>query len=57
MYMCPIPNGVRDRDISLYSSLDLAPDIVLLSRRTAPLSVACESVLSVSWLLLENVAS
>jgi predicted transport protein len=20
MYMCPIPNGLRDRDISLYSS-------------------------------------
>jgi len=55
MYMCPIPNGFRGRDISMYSSLDLAPDFVL-SRRNAPLSEACESVLSVSWLLwLQNV--
>jgi hypothetical protein len=30
--MCPIPNGFRDRTISLYSSLDLAPNIVLPSR-------------------------
>jgi hypothetical protein len=30
--MCPIPNGFRDRAISLYSSLDLAPNIVLPSR-------------------------
>jgi hypothetical protein len=32
MYVCPIPNGLRDRAISLYSSLDLAPNIVLPSR-------------------------
>jgi hypothetical protein len=32
MYMCPIPNGFQDRAISLYSSLDLAPNIVLPSR-------------------------
>ena len=44
MYMCPNPNGFRERTISLYSSLDLAPNIVLPSRRTAPLSAACESV-------------
>jgi hypothetical protein len=31
MYMCPIPNGFRDKAISLYSSLDLAPNIVLPS--------------------------
>jgi hypothetical protein len=42
--MYPIPNGFRDRVISLYSSLDLAPSIVLPSRRTAALSEACESV-------------
>jgi hypothetical protein len=29
MYMCPIMNGFWDRAISLYSSLDLAPNIVL----------------------------
>jgi hypothetical protein len=51
IYMCPIPNGFRDRAISLYSSLDLAQNIVLPSRRTAPLSNACESVCSVSWSL------
>jgi hypothetical protein len=32
MYMCLIPNGFRDRDISLYSSMDLAPNIALPSR-------------------------
>jgi hypothetical protein len=37
MYLCPIPNGFRDRAISLKRSLDLAPNIVLRSRRTAPL--------------------
>jgi hypothetical protein len=30
--MCPIPNGFRDRAISLYSSLGLAHNIVLPSR-------------------------
>ena len=30
--------------VSLYRSLDLAPNIVLHSRRTAPLYEACESV-------------
>jgi hypothetical protein len=30
--MCPVPNGFRDRAISLYSSLDLAPNIALPSR-------------------------
>jgi hypothetical protein len=30
-YMCPILNGFRDRAILLYSSLDLAPNIVLPS--------------------------
>jgi hypothetical protein len=40
MYMCPIPNGFRDRAISLNSSSDLAPNIVLPSRLTAPLSEA-----------------
>jgi hypothetical protein len=29
--MCPIPNGFRDGAISFYSSLDLAPNIVLSS--------------------------
>jgi hypothetical protein len=32
MYMCLIPNGVRDRAILLYSSSDLAPNVVLTSR-------------------------
>jgi hypothetical protein len=32
MYVCPIPNGFRDTAISLYSRLDLAPNIVLPSR-------------------------
>jgi hypothetical protein len=32
IYLYPIPNGFRDRVISLYSSLDLAPNIVLPSR-------------------------
>jgi len=36
MYMCPIPNDFRDRAISLNRSLDLAPNIVLHSRHTAP---------------------
>jgi hypothetical protein len=31
MCMCPIPDGFRDTAISLYSSLDLAPKIVLPS--------------------------
>jgi hypothetical protein len=30
--MSSIPNGFRDRAISLYSSLDLTPNIVFLSR-------------------------
>jgi hypothetical protein len=29
--MCPIPNDFRDRAISVYSSSDLAPNIVLPS--------------------------
>jgi hypothetical protein len=32
MYMCPIPNGFQDIAISLYSSLNLVPNIVLPSR-------------------------
>jgi hypothetical protein len=32
IYMYPIPNGFRNRGISLYSSLNLAPNIVLPSR-------------------------
>jgi hypothetical protein len=32
MNMCSFPNTFRDRAISLYSSLDLAPNIVLPSR-------------------------
>jgi hypothetical protein len=32
MYMCAILNGYQCRGISLYSSLDLAPNIVLPSR-------------------------
>ena len=44
MYVCPILNGFRDRAISLYRSLNLAPNIVLHSCRTAPLYEACESV-------------
>jgi hypothetical protein len=31
MYICPIPNGFQHTAISLYSSLDLAPNIVLPS--------------------------
>jgi hypothetical protein len=42
--MCPIPNGFWVRAISLYSSLDLAHDIILPSCRAAPLPEACESV-------------
>jgi hypothetical protein len=42
LYMYPIPNGFRDRAISWYGSLDLASNIVLLSRRTAPLPEASE---------------
>jgi hypothetical protein len=44
LYMYSIPNGFRDRVISLCRSLDLAPNIVLPSRLTEPLSEACESV-------------
>jgi hypothetical protein len=33
MYMCPFPNSFRDRAVSLYSSLDLALDIVCSSRK------------------------
>jgi hypothetical protein len=40
--MFPIPKSFQETAISLYSSLDLAPNIVLSSRRTAPLSQACE---------------
>ena len=47
IHMCPLPSGFRDRAISLYRSLNLAPDIVLPSNRTAPLYGACESVRSV----------
>jgi hypothetical protein len=32
MYICHVPNGFRDRAISLYSSLDLLLSIVLPSR-------------------------
>jgi hypothetical protein len=32
MYVCPIPSGFRERAISVYSSLDLVPNIFLLSR-------------------------
>jgi hypothetical protein len=42
--MCPIQNGFRDRAISLYSSLDFAPNIFLPSRHTAPLSEVRELV-------------
>jgi hypothetical protein len=41
MYMCPIPNGFQDRAISLYKSLDLAPNNVLPTHRTAPLYETC----------------
>ena len=51
MNMSPILNDFRDRGIWLYSGLAWAPSIVLPSRRAAPLSEACESVWSVSWLL------
>ena len=36
MYTRPIPSGFRNRAISLNGSLDLAPNTVLHSRRTAP---------------------
>ena len=55
--MCPIPNGFRDRAIWLYIGLVWAPCIVLPSRRAAPLSEACESVWSVSWLLWLLIAT
>jgi hypothetical protein len=58
MYLCPIPNDFRVRDISLYSSLNLAPNSVLSSRRNAPLSEECASLLSVGWpVWLVNVMS
>jgi len=44
MYMYPIPSVFRDRAISLYRSLNMAPNIVLHSSRIAPLYEACESV-------------
>jgi hypothetical protein len=44
VYMCSIPTGFGDRAISLYSNFDLAPNIVLPSRRNAPLSEACGEV-------------
>jgi hypothetical protein len=44
MHVCPIANVFRVRAISLYSSLDLALNIVLPCHHTAPLSEACESV-------------
>ena len=50
MNMYPILNCFRDRGIWLCSGLAWAPSIVP-SRRAAPLSEACESVWSVSWLL------
>ena len=50
--MCPIPNNFGDRAIWLCSGLASAPSIVLTSSPAAPLSEACESVWSVSWLLL-----
>jgi hypothetical protein len=48
MNMSPIPNGFRQLARSI---LNLASNIFLPSRRNAPLSEACESVWSVSWLL------
>jgi hypothetical protein len=36
MYTYPIPNGFRDRAISLNRSLDSAPNIALLSHCAAP---------------------
>jgi len=50
-YMCPITNCFRDRAVSLYRSLNLAPNILLHFRHTAPLYEACESVFGVSWFL------
>jgi hypothetical protein len=46
--MCPIPNGFRYLALSIFN---LARNIFLPFRRNAPLSEACESVWSVSWLL------
>jgi hypothetical protein len=43
MYMYPTPNGVREKAISLYRSLNLAPNIALHSRRIAPLYETRES--------------
>jgi hypothetical protein len=40
MYMCPIWNGFPDRATSLYSSLDLAPNIILPSLMW--ISVKCQ---------------
>ena len=51
MYTCPIPNGFRGSAISLYRSLDLAPNIVRHYRRTAPLYEACKWVWRVGRLL------
>jgi hypothetical protein len=48
MNMCPIPNGFRYLASSI---LNLASNIFLPSRRNAPMSEACESMQSVSWLL------
>jgi hypothetical protein len=64
IYICPIPNGLQDRTISLYSILDLAPNIGLPSHHTAvlwrslwQLSVigwqhSCHDVMKASMLLL-----
>ena len=49
--MCPISNGFRNRAVSLYRNLDLAPNIALPSRRTALLYETYESVRNVSWSL------
>jgi hypothetical protein len=46
--MCPIPNGFRHLARSI---LNLAHNIFLPSHRNFPMSEACESVWSVSWLL------
>jgi hypothetical protein len=40
MYICPIPNGFRDRAISLYSGLDVRQDALKQATRYALTRVA-----------------
>jgi hypothetical protein len=47
--MCPIPNGLRDRAISLYSSLNVRQDALRRATRNVLTRVAGALILTVQF--------